>query len=228
MKDLFSFDQYFESIPMIDADVSISHDLDTHATYDAIFMALDSQSKWQQRRMWMYGKWVDQPRLTAWYGDPNAIYKYSGLKEIPMPWTDTLRELRRRIEDCTDARFNSVLLNKYRDHNDSMGFHSDDEKELGPLPVIASMSFGATRTFIFKHKIRKELKPVSIPLSEGSVLLMKGWTQRYWKHAINRESRSLGPRINLTFRRIFSPDELDAFAAQEFEEIRGKRQNLRG
>ena len=228
MKDLFSLDQSFDLIHMPDADVSILYDLDTHATYESIFNTLDRESKWQQRRMWMYGRWVEQPRLTAWHGDPDAVYKYSGIKEIPMPWSDMLRELRRRIEDCTDARFNSVLLNKYRDQNDSMGFHSDDEKELGPLPIIASVSFGVTRTFVFKHKTRKDLKPVSIPLPEGSVLLMKGWTQRYWKHAIHRESRPLGPRINLTFRRILSPAELDAFVAEEFEEIRGKRQNLRG
>ena len=228
MKDLFTLDRQFEPISMPDADVSILHNLDTHASYESIFHALERDSKWQQRRMWMYGRWVDQPRLTAWHGEPDRVYKYSGIKEIPMPWTDALLELKRRVEDCTDARFNSVLLNKYRDHNDSMGFHSDDEKELGPKPVIASVNFGVTRTFIFKHRNRKDMKPISIPLSEGSVLLMKGGTQRNWKHAINRETRACGPRINLTFRRIFTPDELDLFTAREFEEIRGQRQDLRG
>jgi alkylated DNA repair dioxygenase AlkB len=228
MRDLFTLDRQFEPIAMPDADVSILHSLDTHASYDSIFRALDRDSKWQQRRMWMYGRWVDQPRLTAWHGEPDRVYKYSGIKEIPMPWTDTLLELKRRVEDCTETRFNSVLLNKYRDQNDSMGFHSDDEKELGPEPIIASISLGATRTFIFQHRVRKDLKKVSIPLLEGSVLLMKGMTQRNWKHAINRETGICGARINLTFRRIFTPDELDRFEAEEFEEIRGRRQNLNG
>lgn len=228
MRDLFTLDRQFEPISMPDADVSILHSLDTHASYDSIFRALDRDSKWLQRRMWMYGRWVDQPRLTAWHGEPDRVYKYSGIKEIPMPWTDTLLELKRRVEDCTETRFNSVLLNKYRDQNDSMGFHSDDERELGPEPVIASISLGATRTFIFQPRVRKDLKKVSIPLLEGSVLLMKGATQRNWKHAINRETEACGARINLTFRRIFTPDELDRFDAEEFEAIRGQRQNLRG
>ena len=226
MRDLFSLDRQFEPVSMPDADVSILYDLDTHASYDAIFKTLHRDSKWQQRRMWMYGRWVDQPRLTAWHGDPARVYKYSGIKEIPMPWTDTLRELKRRVEDCTDEQFNSVLLNLYRDQNDSMGFHSDDEKELGPEPAIASLSFGATRTFIFKHKARKDLKPVSIPLQEGSVLMMRGKTQRFWKHAINRETQVCGPRINLTFRKIYTLAELDELRQREFQEIRGQRSRL--
>ena len=227
-RDLFSLDGEFESIAMPDADVSILRDLETHATYQSIFAALRRDTKWVQRRMWMYGRWVDQPRLTAWHGDPSRVYKYSGIKEIPMPWTDLLRELKRRTEDCTDEEFNSVLLNLYRDQNDSMGFHSDDEKELGPEPAIASLSFGATRTFIFKHKTRKDLKPVSIPLPEGSVLMMRGPTQRHWKHAINRESQTCGPRINLTFRKIYTLEELEVLKKREFEATRGQRNNLLG
>ena len=228
MRDLFTLDRQFEPIDMPDAEVSILHNLDTHASYQSIFDTLHRDTKWQQKRMWMYGRWVDQPRMTAWHGDPTRVYKYSGITEIPMPWSDVLRELKRRIEDCTDVEFNSVLLNLYRDQNDSMGFHSDDEKELGPEPTIASVSLGETRTFIFKHKTRKDLKPVSIPLPEGSVLLMKGQTQRHWKHAINRESRMCGPRINLTFRRIYSATELEELRSIEFEEVRGHRSNLLG
>jgi alkylated DNA repair dioxygenase AlkB len=228
VRDLFTLDRQFEPISMPDADVSILRDLDTHAPYQSIFESLYRDTKWVQRRMWMYGRWVDQPRMTAWHGDPSRVYKYSGIKEIPMPWSDHLRELKRRIEDCTETEFNSVLLNLYRDQNDSMGFHSDDEKELGPEPVIASFSLGETRTFIFKHKSQKDLKPVSIPLLEGSVLLMKGKTQRNWKHAINRESRICGPRINLTFRHVYTSAELEELKRQEFEEIRGERQNLLG
>lgn len=215
MRDLFSSSQEFEKIPMTDADVSILRDLDTHAPYDLIFYRLLEQTKWQQREMNMYGRKVLQPRLTAWYGDPSRTYVYSGLRNIPLPWTDLLRELKRRIEDCTETTFNSVLLNYYRDNNDSMAFHSDDEKELGPEPSIASLTFGDQRTFVFKHKIRDDIPNVHVPLSSGSVLLMKGKTQRFWKHAINREKRFCGPRINLTFRHIYTRDELDALKDRE-------------
>ena len=162
----------------------------------------------------MGGK-VLQPRLTAWYGDPDRAYVYSGIKNLPLPWTDMLREIKRRIEDCTDEQFNSVLLNFYRDNNDSMGFHSDDEKELGPEPAIASFSLGDRRTFLFKHKSRKDLDTFSVPLPSGSVLLMKGATQRNYQHAINREKRPCGPRINLTFRKIYTALELDELRERE-------------
>ena len=200
---------------MPDADVSILRDLDTHASHKEIFDALLHETKWQQREMNIYGKKVLQPRLTAWYGDPSRTYMYSGIRNIPLPWTDLLRELKRRIEDCTDITFNSVLLNYYRDNSDSMGFHSDDERELGREPAIASLSLGDTINFIFKHKLRKDLPTVSVPLNNGSVLLMKGATQRFWKHAINRETRPCGPRINMTFRRIYTAQELDDLARQE-------------
>ncbi len=220
MRDLFSSNQQFEKIAMPDADVSILRDLDTHASHSDIFSKLLHDTKWQQREMNMYGRKVLQPRLTAWYGDPGKSYVYSGIKNNPLPWTDLLREIKRRIEDCTDLPFNSVLLNYYRDNNDSMGFHSDDEKSLGPELAIASLSLGDSRTFIFKHKDRSDLGPVSIQLTGGSVLLMKGLTQRFWKHAINREARLCGPRINLTFRHIYSGEELDRLASKEWHDRR--------
>jgi alkylated DNA repair dioxygenase AlkB len=215
IKDLFSSSQQFERIPMVDADVSILRDLDTHAPHELIFEKLLQETKWQQREMNMYGRKVLQPRLTAWYGDPDRSYVYSGIKNIPLPWTDLLREIRRRIEDCTEQSFNSVLLNYYRDNNDSMGFHSDDEKELGPDPTIASLSLGDKRTFLFKHKFQKDLGLISIPLPSGSVLLMKGATQRNYQHAINREKRPCGPRINMTFRMIYTQRELDELRDRE-------------
>lgn len=218
MKDLFSSTQQFERIPMVDADVSILRDLDTHASYEAIFEKLLRDTKWQQREMNMYGRKVLQPRLTAWYGDPSRAYAYSGIRNIPLPWTDLLRELKRRIEDCTEEEFNSVLLNYYRDNNDSMGFHSDDEKELGPEPTIASLSLGDRRTFLFKHKTHKGLGLIPVPLESGTVLLMKGATQRNYMHAINREKRPCGPRINLTFRKIYTSRELDELREREYSE----------
>lgn len=216
MRDLFSSTQKFEQLPVPDADVSILRDLQTHASHESIFRTLLRDIKWQQREMNIYGRKVLQPRLTAWYGDPDRTYVYSGIKNNPLPWNDLLREIKRRIEDCTDLIFNSVLLNYYRDNNDSMGFHSDDEKELGPDPAIASFSLGDKRTFLFKHSFKKDVPTVSVPLPSGSVLLMKGPTQRIYKHAINRETRPCGPRINLTFRRIYTIDEISKLKAREF------------
>lgn len=222
MRDLFSSSQQFERVPMVDADVSILRDLDTHASHEVIFARLLRDTKWQQREMNMYGRKVLQPRLTAWYGESDRSYVYSGIKNVPLPWTDLLREIKRRIEDCTEETFNSVLLNYYRDNNDSMGFHSDDEKELGPDPSIASFSLGDSRTFLFKHKSRKDLDLVSVPLSSGTVLLMKGATQRNYMHAINREKRPCGPRINLTFRKIYTRHELDELRDLEHRQRTGR------
>jgi alkylated DNA repair dioxygenase AlkB len=145
-----------------------------------------------------------QPRLVAWYGDRGSDYTYSGIKLTPRPWTDLLRDIKKRVETVSATAFNSVLLNYYRDNRDSMGFHSDDEPELGVRPIIASLSFGEERTFVLKHKVNKLAKPVRLRLESGSLLLMKGETQRYWKHGIAKTSRPCGPRINLTFRRIVS------------------------
>jgi len=132
-----------------------------------------------------------------------TAFRYSGIKLHPLPWTDLLREIKRRIEDCTESTFNSVFLNLYRDQNDSMGFHSDDERELGLEPTIASLTFGATRTFILKHKKDTSVPTMKIPLEAGSVLLMKGKTQHFWKHGILKQREPCGPRVNLTFRTIY-------------------------
>ncbi len=154
----------------------------------------------------IYGKKFMQPRLIAWYGDMDQSYSYSGINLQPLPWTPTLLEVREKVEEMSAEKFNTVLLNFYRDHRDSMGFHSDDEKELGPTPVIASLSLGATRTFILKHKTRSDFKPMHIELPSGSLLVMKGVTQKFWKHGINKQTKPCGPRVNLTFRRIFPSD----------------------
>jgi len=204
MKDLFSLDREFECIPLVDADISILHEIEMPLSYDDILKKLLSETKWRQEEVFVYGKKHMQPRLVALYGDSGKKYDYSGLSLYPMPWTDLLREIKRRIEDCTDCRFNAVFLNLYRDHNDSMGFHSDDERELGTNPTIASLTFGATRTFLLKHKFKKELPLVKVPLEAGTVLLMKGATQHNWKHGINKQTQPCGPRVNLTFRTLYS------------------------
>ena len=204
MRDLFSLDRQFQPIEMPDADVSILHQIEMPLPYDQIMRKLVDQTIWRQEKVRIYGKEHQQPRLVSLYGDPGKKYDYSGISLHPLPWTDLLREIRRRVEDCTDARFNAVFLNLYRDHNDSMGFHSDDEKELGKNPVIASVTFGATRTFLLKHKFRKDIPPVKIPLEAGTVLLMKGATQLFWKHGFNKQTVPCGPRVNLTFRMLYS------------------------
>ena len=188
---------------MPDADVSILHGIEMPIDYDLMLQKLMDQTIWRQESVQIYGKVHAQPRLVAWYGDPGMHYRYSGISLTPLPWTDLLREIKRRVEDCTDETFNSVFINLYRDHNDSMGFHSDDERELGLEPVIASVTFGATRTFVMKHKKNPDIQTQKIALEAGTVLLMKGQTQHYWKHGIMKQTQPCGPRVNLTFRTIF-------------------------
>ena len=171
---------------------------------DVLLDALIAETPWRQERISLFGKSHLQPRLVAWYGDPDASYRYSGLTLEPLPWTVQLQALKSRVESLAGASFNSVLLNYYRDQDDAMGLHADDEPELGPQPVIASLSLGETRTLVFKHRHDRAIKPVKIPLSSGSLLIMQGDTQANWKHGINRQAAPCGPRVNLTFRRILA------------------------
>ena len=159
--------------------------------------------KWKQNTIKMYGKENPVPRLEAWYGDAGKSYAYSGIRMEPTPWTDELKEIKRSIEAKAAISFNSVLINYYRDGQDRVAWHSDDEKELGQNPVIGSVSFGAERIFKLRHKKYKinNLKQ-SITLGNGSFLLMKGATQHHWMHEIPRTAKLIGPRINLTFRVI--------------------------
>lgn len=164
-----------------------------------VFDLLLQKIAWEQRQISFFGQLVNQPRLVAWYGDPDAVYTYSNTAFEPLPWIAPLTEIKKRVEMVADVTFNSVLCNLYRDGSDSMGLHSDDEPELRAVPVIASVSFGATRTLHFRHKKRKDLKH-SLDLTHGSLLLMQGSTQQFWKHGVPKTSKPVGPRINLTFR----------------------------
>ncbi|MBC7816511.1 MAG: alpha-ketoglutarate-dependent dioxygenase AlkB [Planctomycetaceae bacterium] len=156
---------------------------------------------WEQRTITVWGKAHLQPRLIAWYGDPGTTYSYSRIQLAPRPWTDWLMHLKVAVENAVASRFNSALLNLYRDHRDSMGFHSDDEPELGPHPTIASLSFGAERVFLLKHRAGAS-GTVRLKLASGSLLLMKGKTQAHWQHGINKQATPCGPRVNVTFRQI--------------------------
>jgi len=163
--------------------------------------SLRAQVEWEQHRVRMFGREVPSPRLSAWYGDPEAVYRYSGFTHRPRPWLPVLEVLRRRVEDTLEERFNSVLLNRYRDGQDAMGWHADDEPELGQAPVIASVSLGAARRMTFRHRSRKDLKRRTV-LTNGSLLVMAGDTQRNWLHAIPRSKTVHTERINLTLRLI--------------------------
>jgi alkylated DNA repair dioxygenase AlkB len=156
---------------------------------------------WQQRTVAMYGKLMITPRLTAWYGDAGTGYAFSGSKFDPLPWTQQLQQMRETVEAVTKTRFNSVLLNYYRDGNDSVAWHSDDEDELGVKPIIASVSLGEVRRFDVRHKNAPQDK-YSIDLENGSLLLMKGDMQHNWEHRVAKSTKPLKERINLTFRII--------------------------
>ncbi len=156
---------------------------------------------WQQDDIKIFGKVYAQPRLTALYGEEGKSYSYSGIRMYPIAFTPLLLDLKEQIEKVVDSNFTTVLLNLYRDGNDSNGWHSDDEKELGENPVIASLSFGVTRRFHLRHRKDKSNK-YSIDLEHGSLLLMKGETQHNWHHQLPKSKRIKQPRINLTFRII--------------------------
>lgn len=203
MGDLFSsVSGEPERIPLPDADLLyFEHALSRNeaATY---FNELRAQTQWREEEVVVWGKRHKQPRLVAWHGDPGTTYSYSGSVLRPLPWTPTLSKLRGRVEELANASFNSVLLNFYRDERDSMGWHSDDEPELGRQPTIASVSLGQTREFQLKHKTRKDLPISRISLVDGSIIIMSGPTQSNWQHCLKRETTKLGERINLTFRKI--------------------------
>lgn len=191
-----------EALQMLDADVTMFRVFFSHAESDRFFLSLLNQTQWRQDKIRIYGKQIDLPRLTAWYGDPGKSYSYSGISMDPDPWTETLLEIKSRVDREAQVRFNSVLLSLYRNGNDSLSWHQDDEPELGEDPVIASVSFGATRSFQFRYKPDKTLPKVAVDLTHGSLLIMKGPTQRFWMHQVPKTSKPVSPRINLTFRVI--------------------------
>jgi len=159
--------------------------------------------EWKQNTIKMYGKENPVPRLEAWYGDKGKSYAYSGIKMEPRPWTDDLLFIKKSIEAKAGVIFNSVLINYYRNGQDRVAWHSDDEKELGRNPIIASVSLGAVRNFKLRHKHYKSNdQKEQIILNHGSFLLMEGTTQHNWMHEIPRTAKPIGPRINLTFRII--------------------------
>lgn len=195
--DLFASSQ-LAGLPFEDGELAWLDQLALPWDNDTVLARLLAETAWKAEHITLFGRRVAQPRLTAWHGE--ARYTYSGLQLDPLPFTPLQLAIKAAVEAASGRRFNSVLLNYYRDGNDSMGMHSDDEAELGIDPAIASLSFGATRTFILRHKRSK--RTVKVDLTSGSLLLMAGSTQHNWQHGINKSARPLGPRVNLTFRYI--------------------------
>jgi alkylated DNA repair dioxygenase AlkB len=167
---------------------------------DLYLQNLKNNIDWKQESMNMYGKQVNFPRLTAWYGDNDRPYSFSGITLAPKVWTKELLEIKDKIEPLSKVQFNSVLLNRYRSGNDSISWHTDAEKELGINPVIASVNFGATRKFQLRHINTKE--KLEIELTHGSLLIMQGELQHFWQHQVPKTSKVVNERINLTFRVI--------------------------
>ena len=197
--DLFSSSPELTPIPVRDGELAWLAQLPLPWSNAEVLARLVRETDWRQESIVVYGKRHLQPRLSAWHGEKG--YRYSGLTLAPLPFTPLLDTIRRAAEEATGHDYNSVLLNYYRDGADGMGMHSDDEPELGPAPAIASISFGATRNFILRHKVTKET--VSLPLGDGSLLFMGGVLQAHWLHGINKTSRPIAARLNLTFRKIF-------------------------
>ncbi len=169
---------------------------------DAIFEQLRADIPWQQER----GRMGPFPRLTAWYADAGLAYSYSGVIHEPLAWTRTLTHIRNRVGVAARSSFNSVLLNYYRGGQDSIGYHSDAEPELGINPIIASISLGEIRRFVLKHVASGQ--KLTFDLAHGSLLVMAGTCQHHWVHGVPKTKAAVGPRINLTFRTIVNPTRL--------------------
>ena len=163
---------------------------------------LVAKVKWSQPKLQIFGRTVPSPRLSAWYGDKDSVYRYSGLINKPLPWLPNLLFLKNLIEELLRCPFNSVLLNLYRSGSDSMGWHRDNEPELGQNPVIASVSLGGIRRFLLRSREKSHRRTIECQPQNGSLLIMRGDTQRLWRHCVPKTRELVQPRLNLTFRQI--------------------------
>jgi alkylated DNA repair dioxygenase AlkB len=196
--DLFASSKILTPIPVPDGELSFVAQLDLPISNEEVLARLIEETAWRSEVITLWGKQYPQPRLTAWHGE--KAYSYSGLRLEPLPFSPLQLLIKDAVEAASGRRFNSVLLNYYRDGRDSMGMHSDDEPELGTEPAIASVSFGAARTFALQHKRTRQR--VKLVLTDGSLLLMAGKLQKNWLHGINKTTAKTGERVNLTFRFI--------------------------
>lgn len=196
---LFSKEKLHLQLP--DAELIYISDFFEKSRADLHFQSLKKNILWQQDDIKLFGKTYQQPRLTALYGEIGKSYTYSNILMKPNPFTEELLSLKNIIETKLNLEFTTVLLNYYRDGQDSNGWHADNEKELGKNPSIASLSLGAERLFHFKHRRNSE-ETYKIMLEHGSLLLMKGAMQHHWLHQLPKTKKKVGERINLTFRNI--------------------------
>lgn len=202
MSQLSLFEARVEPLNLPDGDACLIRKFLPEDEAKTLFEGLQFQVTWRQDTIVVYGQRHLLPRLQQWYGDAGLSYTYSGVKLEPQPWIPLLLPIKEQVEKEAGTKFNSLLLNFYRTGNDTVGFHSDDEPELGKNPVIASVSLGTEREFVMKHKTRSELKPIHVALTHGSLLLMAGVTQANWLHSVPRRKGIKDPRINLTFRYV--------------------------
>ncbi|MBE9241198.1 alpha-ketoglutarate-dependent dioxygenase AlkB family protein [Synechocystis salina] len=191
-----------EEIIVPDGHLQLYRSIFSDAQVSSYYNQLKKEIRWQQDSITLFGKSQPLPRLTAWYGDPERSYTYSGIAMEPTPWTPLLQTIKAKAETLAKVTFNSVLLNFYRTGEDGVSWHADDEPELKKGHPIASVSFGATRRFLLKHKTDSTIDKVELMLTSGSVLLMLDTTQEYWLHQIPKTKKFVNPRINLTFRFI--------------------------
>lgn len=199
MKSLFGQESVVFDAP--DATIIYYPNFFSKVEASILFDTLEKETPWQHDEIKVYGKVYPQPRLTALFGNEEKPYSYSNITMYPNSWTPLLLTIKEKIEQTVKVSFTTVLLNYYRDGKDSNGWHADNEKELGPNPIIASVSFGAERTFQLKHNFLLNEK-ININLEHGSLLVMHGSTQHFWKHQIPKTKKIIDPRINLTFRII--------------------------
>ena len=200
--ELFKNNEDRLDLNLPDANISyFPHFLKPEVANSAFDIFLD-ELEWRQHYIKIFGELLPQPRLTALYGNNDQSYTYSNLTLKPLKFTPELLEIHQKLKELTKINFTHCLANLYRDGNDSMGWHADDEKELGENPVIASVSLGASRRFQLKHRSDPNLK-YQLELEHGSLLLMAGTTQHFWKHQLPKTRKPVSPRINLTFRTIF-------------------------
>ena len=197
---LFGYDPEINLLPL-DGEVLYYGSIFDEATSNSYFETLLNTIPWRHDEAIINGKRIVTPRKIAWIGDEKFSYTYSGTTKQATQWTPLLLKLKSEVEKLTHASFNSCLLNFYHNGSEGMAWHSNDEASLGRNATIASVSFGATRKFAFKHKETKVTK--SLMLEQGSLLIMKGQTQTFWKHSLLKSLLVQDPRINLTFRTIF-------------------------
>ncbi|MGQ0802139.1 MAG: alpha-ketoglutarate-dependent dioxygenase AlkB family protein [Pseudomarimonas sp.] len=168
------------------------------------FDELDAEIRWEQHHVRLFGRDVPAPRMSCWIGDSDASYTYSRIRFEPRPWPSSVLRVKQLVEATVSARFNSVLANRYRNGADGMGWHADDEPELGPQPIIASLSLGSSRRFLLRNRNLPRNR-LALLLTHGSLLVMRGDTQTHYQHAVPRTAKPCGARINLTFRQIQTP-----------------------